>query len=199
MKHYKKDLFIFIVVLILLLIINFVVTKAATVTITSDINWSAAGIASTDDVIVKNDKTLTVNVASAVCASLQLGNNTAPDNGDGTLAYNADTCKLTVNGLLKFGKVGGGAPASGYLDFSNGGTLIVQGFTHDAPPGYGGCVCTDGTIELTADNTLPNNTFTTFNKLIISSGITTLGNRDITMEDDLEIKSGGMLDLGGKT
>ncbi len=76
---------------------------------TEGVDFPGAG----DDIVVKNDASVIINIASAKCRDMQLGSNSAPDNGDGTLRFNADA-KLTATGNLTFGDT----PKNGHLDMS---------------------------------------------------------------------------------
>ena len=171
--------------------------QAATVTITTDTDWSAATINSADDVVVKNGAILTVDIFNAECASLRLGDN-GTNAGTGTLSFSTSTSRLTVNGTVFFGKSGGGAPEAGFLNLANGGRLTVNEFAVANNSTFGGCSCTAGTIELQATNILPSSSFTEFYNLTIKAGTTTLGNQDITVTNRLRLESGATLDFGTK-
>ena len=84
----------------------------ATVTITANTNWSAITTGtgggqptSADAVIVKNGATLTVDVSTGVCASIQLGVNAVGSNGAAKWASNSwapTAAHKTINGKEKF-------------------------------------------------------------------------------------------------
>lgn len=152
--------------------------------ITANTNWSTISPAptSTTDIIVKNSATLTVDISNADCRSVTLGH---PSGGKGTLLF-SDASLLTVSGLLTFAST----TETQQLDMSAGGKLICQGFTGTSINFVPGT----GTVELSANNTLPVSGITTFNHLIIGSGTTTLG-RDLTVSGNLTINAGATLDV----
>ncbi len=168
------------------------VASAATITLTAaNTNWSSItggsgpnGLPSNSDtIIVKNGRTLTVNVSNAVASSIQLGSNTAPNAGTGTLAFNAGSA-LEVSGAVTLGS----GTRSGTVRMTNGGTLTLRQFSYvngTFTPG-------SGTVVMTATNTLPNNgTFSTFNNLTINgAGTTTSLGRDTTISGTLTLTSG---------
>ena len=158
-----------------------------TITITNDLNWSqittGSGTggqpSSTDDIIVRNGHTLTINVSNGICRTLTLG--TTTNNDDGSINFQSNS-KITLIGIFTFAN----CPSGNNLDMTSGGYLKCQGLvsinSNDSwTPGT-------GTVELTATNTLPSNTFSfsIFNNLIISSGTT-------TCSISFSIKSGGTL------
>ena len=195
----------------LLLMVLFVclfsnVASAVTITITSNTNWSGINTGSgpgglpnnSDDIVVRGNATLTVNVNNAICASLQLGGVTG--NNSGTLTFSTATVSnpsLTVTGLVRAGGAGN-ANRDGIITFINGSTLTAGSLilgNSGGTPGQGTVTMTagsimnvgllsvinaghtwtpsTGTVVLTATNTLPNTIFTSFNNLTINSGTTT--------------------------
>jgi hypothetical protein len=148
--------------------------SGVTITIGSNTNWSAittgSGIgglpSSSDIIIINNGKTLTVNSATAVCASIQIGS-TATNSGNGTLVFNNGS-QVTVSGTVTLGM----GNRIGTLTMTNGGILICNGLFIN---GSGTNIFNsgNGTVILNATNTLPSTTFTTFNNLICNAGSTT--------------------------
>ncbi|MEI6853182.1 MAG: hypothetical protein WCL06_10080, partial [Bacteroidota bacterium] len=136
----------------------------------NSITWSPSGSpTSNDDVIIKQGYNVTVNGTYA-CKSIQLGSS-ASTAGNGTLTFNAGS-QLTVSGIVTLGM----SPSyTGTINMTSGGTLICNSF---AVAGAGTNTFTKGTgtVQLTANNTLPTSAFTAFNNLVISNGaITTVG------------------------
>src|SRR5712691_413735 len=163
---------------------------AAIITVNKSINWSALGIAPTsaDTVVVQKGATLTVDVANGQCASIQLGldSGTAGQRGNGTLVFNAGS-QVTVGGSVIVGDNASGGARTGSIDMSAGGTLMLQGFTVNV---LGTWTPGTGTVQLTANNTLPGVAgFSTFNKLTINGGTTTLG-QNTTVNSDLTVTVG---------
>lgn len=150
-------------------------------TVLVDQNWSDFNPLpnSTDNIIVRNNAVLTIDVSDAVCNSMALA---VTSNKEGNLIFNNGS-QLTISGNISF-EAGGNGPHS--LDMSSGGTLICQGITLNTTdvtftPGT-------GTIVLTATNTLPTSVFTTFNNLTISNGTTTFP-ADVAIGSNLTIAS----------
>ena len=170
----------------------------ATIVITSSVNWSAITIGSGpggqpsagDTITVYDGATITVDVASAVCASIGLG---TTGGGPGILAFNPSS-QLTVSGGLTLGENGGSPGSFGEVVMTNGAILACQSLTAYNPnsspslwfPGA-------GTVQLTANNTLPAIVITNFNNLILPIGTTTLGAGLIVTN---LTQSGGNLALG---
>jgi len=104
------------------------ILHAATYTVISSANWSAFPTTPTtsDNIVVRNGATLTVDVSDAVCASIQLGRDGmgAGFAGTGTLVFNASS-QLTVSGTVTIG-----APTannrSGTITMTAGGSLICD-------------------------------------------------------------------------
>jgi len=173
-----------------------------TITIGNSINWNAittgsgtGGLpSSSDDIVISNGRTLTVNVANGVCASIQVGS-TATTSGDGTLTFNSGS-QVTVSGAVNLGM----GNRRGTITMTAGGTLYCQSLSSNNTND----TFTEGTgtIVLTGSNTLAGTDigaeFTTFNNLIISSGITTLA-RNTTIVGNLTINSGATLNLAAFT
>ena len=176
----------------ILLLWSLVVT-GTTITVTNNMSWSVltggtgGGLpTAADNIIVTNGKTLTVDVSSGVCASIQLGG-TGTNAGNGTLTFNANS-QVTVSGIVT---IGANTLRGGSIVMTNGGTLIAQGFTvtngNTWTPGA-------GTVQLSASNTLPGTFLTSFNNLTTTGGTTTLG-VGITINGALTIGSGTTLDV----
>ena len=118
---------------LLLLLAMFLVAataSAATITVGTSTTWSAltggsgAGGApnSSDTVIVDGGATLTVNVATAACGTLQLGSSTG-GGGAGTIAFNANS-QLAVSTTLT---VGESPVRTGSITMTSGGLLQCGG------------------------------------------------------------------------
>ena len=181
------------------------ITTASTATITSATtgNWSASttwtgGIipGAQDAVVIVQGHTVTVNTTSAVCKTLGLIPTLA---GTATLTFAASgSPKLTVSGAVTVGSTGN-ANRVGTITFTNGSTLEAGSLVHGAIANQistitmtsgstlkvNGAITTSGsgavwtpstgTVELTANNTLPATIFTSFGNLTISGGTTTTG------------------------
>lgn len=164
--------------------------KGATITISSNTNWSAITPAptSSDDIIVTNSATLTINSINAVCKSIQIASGNSVGSS-GTLFFNSGS-QIIVSGTVTLGD-----KRAGVLDMTSGGKLICQSLASSGSFGtsfiYG-----SGTIELTAGNTLPSSTFAAFNNLIISGGTTTSG-VNLTINGNLNIGNGSTFNVGG--
>jgi hypothetical protein len=172
-------------------------------TVTANTNWSALSPTPTaaDTVMVKNGRTLTVDVTNAVIGAMTLGGPN-PNQGNGTLNFSANTSQLTITsasgqaGTLQLGT----APRTGNLNMANGGRLILEGFvsssvgtfTRSATP-------TVGTIELTDINTLPAAAaYAAYNNLTVSAGTTSLG-QNTTVAGNLSIGTGAALNTSTRT
>lgn len=178
--------------LVILIGLSLSVAHAGTITVTTNKNWSAlpSTPTSSDSIIVKNNATLTVNVTNAVCKAIQLGDNTGGGSkGTGKLTFTSDAgSKVTISGRIYLGD----GSKTGTLTMVSGATLICQGITRSSTASYGN---ENGTIELTATNTLPSATVSSFDTLIIS-GSTTMG-RNLTIEGKLILNDD--LAINGKT
>ncbi|MBL7856590.1 MAG: autotransporter-associated beta strand repeat-containing protein, partial [Cyclobacteriaceae bacterium] len=132
--------------------------------------------------------TVTVNTATAACASVQLGG-TVTGTGAGTLVFNAGS-QLTVSGAVMLGNTGS-TFRFGTINMTAGGTLICQSISSNSTTD----VFTEGTgtLQLTANNTLPTNDtgnqFGAFNNLTINGGTTTLG-KSISIAGTLNVNAG---------
>jgi len=166
------------------------------------VNWSAitngsgpgGQPSSIDTILVYQGSTLRVDVTNAVCASIQLSQT---GQGPGTLVFNAGS-RLTVSGTVTMGVNNGSAGSFGTVTMTSGGTLICQSLavgTNTIPPS----VWTPGagTVQLTANNTLPTISITSFNNLIISAGTTITLGRALTVANLTQ--SGGNIALGANT
>jgi hypothetical protein len=159
---------------------------AATKTSTGTGNWNTAGTwspsgvpTSGDDVVVAGGHTVTVDIGTAECLSLVIGNST---NSAATLSFNSGS-QLTVGGIVTFG--GGGGGRSGSANMTNGGTLACNSFSVS---NLGTWTPGTGTVVFTATNTIPSG-FATFNNLTINGGTTTLG-AATTVNGNLIVSSG---------
>ena len=163
---------------------------------------------------------VTVNITNAVCASLQIGGTSAHTRATLTFASSGSP-KLTVTGAVTIGGEGStNSNRGGTITFVSGSTLqagsiiLTKSTSGDDAPGIitmvanstlltgsfaigqGSCTWTPstGTVELTANNTLPSSTFTTFSNLIISGGTTTTGVA-LTTVSNLSVKSASTFSL----
>ncbi len=157
--------------------------------------WSGCGSVvptSADTVEISNGYTVTVNVSTAIAASVQVGGDSW-GGGDGSLVFSSGS-KLTVSGTVLLG--GSSGNNTGTISMTAGGTLTARSLslgsagTRTWTPGT-------GTVELTATNTLPATIFTSFNNLIITAGTITLG-RSVTVNSDLTVTA-GILNLASFT
>lgn len=146
----------------------------------SSLNWSAlttgsgtgGAPSSSDTITLFGGATLTVDIANAVCGSIQLGSSSGGQPGSGNLVFNAGS-QATVSGTVTVG-VSGGSSSYGTVTMTSGGTLICQNLAVGAMAGDSWSPGA-GIVQLTANNTLPTTVITNFNALIISAGTTTLG------------------------
>ena len=127
---------------------------------------TTATITANDNVVIQANHNITVNVANAVCNSISMGTSDAV----ATLTF-AATSQLTVSQSVTLGNSGNNN-RRGAIVMVNGGRLICRGFII-ANGGSNTFTPGTGTVELTADNTLPATIFTSFNNLTISQGKTT--------------------------
>jgi hypothetical protein len=169
---------------------------AVTVTVTSNTLWSTITTGSgpggqpnsTDDIIVRSNATLTVNVANGACKSITLG--VAGSNNNGNLTFNTGS-QITVSGIVAFGNHGN---RTNTITMTSGGRLLCQSFTIGTT-GINSFVPGTGTVEMTANNTLPSTIVTSFNNLVISGGTTLLA-ANLTIAGNLYIATGATLTLG---
>lgn len=184
-------------------------------------NWNPDGVPTAlDNVTIALDSTITVDIPNAVCNSLQLGGAMANTMGILTFSTSGNP-KLTVSGAVTVGGSGTtGNGRRGEIIFVSGATLIAGSIvlTQSTPgndnPGRitmtsGSTLRTGsfaigeglatwmpgaGTVELSAPNTLPATTFTTFHNLSILSGTTTFG-AAMTITGKLSISAAGKATL----
>lgn len=206
---------LFTLLVLALLFIGVRSASGAIITVSGNTNWSALTVGVGDIVYVRNGATLTVNVSTAVCASLQIGGTTS--DGAGTLAFSGTNPKITVSGLVQVGGWGktnrdgfitftntatidagsvilggtGGTNAQGTITMTAGGTLRTGSITVGS--GSGTWTRGTGTVILNATNTLPSSIFTTFNNLTCSAGTTTMG-RNLTIYGNLNINTNATFD-----
>ncbi|MBY0478720.1 MAG: immunoglobulin domain-containing protein, partial [Chitinophagaceae bacterium] len=169
-----------------------------------------------DDVAIASGATVTVNGIFS-CASLLIN-----DGGNATANLDfaaSGSPTLTVAGAVTIGNIGN-ANREGTLTFANGSTLIAGSLSLGAIATqtssinmtsggllkvngsisvFSGSTWTpgSGTLELTANNTLPSTILTSFNNLTVSSGITTLGAGPTTVNGTLNVS--GTLANGGNS
>lgn len=170
-----------------------------TKTSTQSGNWSAGSTwggtapVAGDDAIIQGGFTVTVDVASAECLSLQIGGS-AQNTGTGTLSFSGGGSVLLVTGIVNIGPFNNNNTA-GSLNMASGGTLICEGFIVAR---LGTWTAGTGAIELTSTNTIPSNNNINFFNLIVSGGTTSLS-RNTTVSGDLTINSGATLNGGANT
>lgn len=146
--------------------------------------WSPSGVpVSSDAVIINPGITVTVDVADAQAASLQL-NVAGSGVQTSTLTFNAGS-QLTLSGTFTFAQT---ADRPGIINMTAGGTLQTAGFVTGVTTGSS-FIAGAGTLVLTGNNTLPTTLFGTLNNLRIAVATTTLSG--ITqLTGDLTISSG---------
>ena len=127
-----------------------------------------------DDVTIAGGITVTINISNAVCASLSVGNNT---NSTALIDFDPGS-HLTVSGTVTLGS-NGNSNRKGSIIMERGGILSCSGFSI---VNLGNWVPGVGTVELTANNTLPPE-ISSFYNLTISDGLTTI-NSDIVVTGD---------------
>ena len=174
-----------------------VITVGTAITSIKSGLWSAISTWSTnslptegDNVTILSNNNVTVDIISAVCNTLSI----APTNNNiAAVTFNINT-KLTVSGIVTLGN-SGNTNRRGALTMASGGILVCKGLalantgTNTFTPGT-------GTVELTASNTLPATIFTSFNKLTVSGGTTTLGaNLNSVAAGTVTVKAGATLAL----
>lgn len=168
------------------------------------------------DVVIAAGNTVTVDIADAVCNSLQIG------SGPGTATIDFLTSGdpyLTVNEAVVVGGSGntnvlgritfanasslsaavvnlGGisaTPAPGTINMTSGGTLIVNELkvTNNSGTWTPGT----GTVILNGNNTLPSGVFTSFRNLQIETGKTTTATAIPVLSGILTIRAGASLIL----
>ncbi|MBI2271921.1 MAG: T9SS type A sorting domain-containing protein [Bacteroidetes bacterium] len=192
----KKSIFGTALIMVAEFTISFHETKAATLAITANTNWSAitggggpGGIPNSTDVVnVKNGATLTVDIANAICSYMEVGK-TGSSAGNGTLVFNAGS-QLTLSGNT--GLFTGTSSYTGTIDMTAGGTFLL--------PKWGGTTATTvfipGSGTLKWENADPSSfTFlqaiTSFNNLVInSSGYTATLGANITITGTLNVIAG---------
>ena len=152
--------------------------------------WGGSSIpTSSDNVTINSGITVTVDISTAACLSLQIGSGS--NNGARKLIFNSGS-QLTVFGTTQLG--GGSSNIYGTLDMSLGGTLICTALSSTST--LDSFLEGTGTVQLNATNTLASTDtgaeFTAFHNLIISAGTTTLA-RATTISGNLTINSGATL------
>lgn len=131
---------------VLIVLFSASIGNAATRTATSSGNWNntstwggASVPTATDDVIIRNNATVTVNISNAVCASLSIGDGWF---SPGTLSFSNPSSKLKVGDFVK---LGGTWLSAGSINMTNGGTLQIGGVF--SIPDLGTFTPGTGTIE----------------------------------------------------
>ena len=179
---------------------------AVIININANTNWSAiatgSGVGgqpnSTDNIIVLRGATLTVDVGNGQCASIQLGRDTGGvgQRGNGTLLFNAAS-QVTVSGIVTLGDNTNGGNRTGSITMTAGGTLILTGFTVNV---FGAWTPGNGTVELSATNTLPTQLNASgYNNLTVNgAGTTTSLSGTVTVAGALNVAA-GTLAVGANT
>jgi len=91
-------------------------------------NWSPAGVPmAADAVIIADNSTVSLNIANAQCASLQIGLNGGSSAGSGTIVFNLNS-QLTVSGAVTIGGLAGNN-RKGTITMAAGGTLLANSLT----------------------------------------------------------------------
>ncbi|HLL44208.1 MAG TPA: hypothetical protein VK369_13760, partial [Segetibacter sp.] len=166
----------------------------ATITITSNTNWSAINTgsgpsgqpSSGDAIVVRNGATLTVDVANGACLNVSLGIGVIAFPGNGTLTFQAGKT-VTCAGSVTMG----GFSYSGNINMSAGGLLKIGGtFSRIS----GAFTAGAGSIEYNGTN--PQVILgTTYNNLTVSnSGTKTLNSGTTTVGGDFNM-TGGILTM----
>ncbi|UEG49391.1 hypothetical protein LK994_12185 [Ferruginibacter lapsinanis] len=175
------------------------ITSAATGNWNATGTWTGGVVPiSADNVTILGAHTVTVNVTNAACASLAV----APAAGGlARLNFSGTTPSLTVTGTVDVGTNSANNNRAGIITFTSDATLTAGAIrlnkqTNGSNSGVvmtaGGQLNTGsisigtlatgaafdwtmgtGTVQLTANNTLPATIVTTFNNLKINSGFTT--------------------------
>ena len=160
---------------------------------TDPATWDTGEIpTAADDVIIAGGFTVYINTTDATCLSLRAG--LGDGSGSGYFTF-AGTSSLTVIDAVVFGDVEG---ATGTITM-DAGAAFTCGSVVEEDPGFSGIYETNlGTIVFTGTFTLPYNLFQ-FNNLVIDGGTVTTGGRNLPIEGDLSILSGGTLDLAENT
>ena len=177
--------------------------------------WGGASVPSVSDAVTINvGVTVTVNVTNATCASMVIGSG----NGVATLTFAATGSPvLTVAGNVDVGNPGN-QNRDGTITFTSGSTLIANSLRLGTTGNQEGRITMTaggllrvngaitvggtssvwtpgtGTLELTANNTLPSTILTSFNNLTISNNTTTAG-RAFSVGGTLTIGSAATLNM----
>ena len=198
---------------------------AATITSNGTGNWNSTSTWNTgtvptinDDVIIRGGFTVTVTDGTATCNTLRLGGTTSSgagiltinasstitvigavtvsgtnaNNANGTINFNASSSTLTC-GSLTMGNTS--RTSASTMNMASGGVLTVNGTIAVAGTGTKTWTPGTGSVLLTANNTLPNTVFTSFNNLKIGSNTTTLGANITSVTGIIEVSSGATLNL----
>jgi hypothetical protein len=158
--------------------------------------WGGASVPSVSDAVTINvGVTVTVNITNATCLSMVIGSG----NGVATLTFAATGSPvLTVAGNVDVGN-SGNQNRDGTITFTSGSTLIANSLRLGTTGNQVGRITMTaggllrvngaitvastgsiwtpgtGTLEMTANNTLPTTVLTSFNNLTISNNTTTAG------------------------
>ncbi|PZF71293.1 T9SS type A sorting domain-containing protein [Taibaiella soli] len=149
---------------------------------TSEFGGGGASVPVAGDVVlISGGNSVTVDVATAACGSIQLGSS-IPSAGSGTLVFNTST-KLTVSGNITLG--GGSSSRTGTVTMTNGGLLQCGGsFT---APNLGAFTEGTGTVEFNGTAQTVPSAISPFNNLTLSgSGIKTTSS--ITVNGTLSLQ-----------
>ncbi|MCE1164157.1 MAG: T9SS type A sorting domain-containing protein [Bacteroidetes bacterium] len=166
---------------------------AATVTVTSNTNWSSLNVNSGDNVLVKSGATLTIDVSNALCSYITLSE--YPGGGAGKLKFNSNsvlTLTSTTNSLILGANKAGN---TGSLDMTLGGTMYIAGGINVV--NLGSFTVGAGTIVYNgAAQTVYN---TTYNNLTIAGSGTKTLSGEVSVSGNLTINSGAALSTGANS
>ena len=194
---------------------NLTLTGSASNTTSGSYRRSDGPGGAIDNVVIASGHSVTVN-GNYKCASLGINNgnatailtfatsgspslsvtgvvnvgNPSQANQEGTITFTSGS--TLIAGSLSLGTV---VNQTSSINMTAGGTLKVNGIITS----FTGSTWTPGagTVELTANNTLPATIITSFNNLIISGGTTTLGVAlNSTATGTITVKAGATLALG---
>jgi hypothetical protein len=169
--------------------------NARTCTSNATGNWSAATTWAScgggtpvagDTIKIINPYTVTIDVANAAAATIQVGGTVG--SGTATLTFNSGS-QLTITNAVTLG--GATSTLNAVINMTNGGKLIAGSLALASSANTKTWTPGTGTVQLSASNTLPATIFTSFNNLTISSGTTTLS--AATTLSGTMLLSGGIL------
>jgi len=166
------------------------ITAAATGIWSSTSTWTGGVVpTAADNVVIAAGRTVTVNATGAVCNALRLGLGAGGQNG--TVAFSG-TSSLAVTGAITSGDASG---ATGRITMVSGATLTCSNLVQGVLGSNAIYTTRFGTCNLTGNGTFPDQLIG-FNNLIINSGTSTLSTRSLTIDGDITINDGAILDIG---